>query len=223
MQFITSIAPNRLDRQKLCINSWLNHGNVIAVQLEHEIENLNSMFPNIEFKIGQPSKGFSKITPKITELISYANVPSILINSDIQIKDKSLDQWAAETNILKLGICKDFYPQYPTKLYTRKWGIDVFLILPEMREQLIAAEFCVGCPGWDYWLPYHLWFTHNYEIKVIDGQFHHEIHQIGWTEQDQTEYNKFIQANYKLTKSMMPQFIQDITNRHHVKNLIRWK
>jgi hypothetical protein len=191
---------------------------IVAVQAEHEIEALTHIFPFVKFVVGKVSQSFSKPTPKITELVKQADVPSLLINSDISIKDENLDLWEYEQGILKLGIRQDFFPQSTYKKYKQKYGIDAFLIYPEMRDLLPDLDFCIGCPGWDFWLPYHLWSLHDYGISTPECSFFHELHTLGWSEQDQKSYRSRLQSyGYKLTPSMLAAFILDITNRNHLK------
>ena len=223
MQFLTSLSPNRVERQRYCLDSWKVFGKIIAVQREDEIPSLQSLFSDVEFRTAAPSSSFSKPTPKITEIVKYADEPSLLINSDISIKDSNLDLWNYEEGILKLGIRTDYFPNSSSRKFRQKYGIDAFLIYPEMRDLLPDLDFCIGCPGWDFWLPYHLWFKHNYEIRTPDCIFLHELHPLGWTDQDQKSYRARIAASeYKLTYSMLPAFILDITNRTHLK-AVSWR
>ena len=224
MKFLTSLHPKRIERQQYCIDSWLKHGDeVIAVQSPKELPIIEKLFHNVTFVTGEVSCSFSKPTPKITEIIKYAEEPSLLINSDISIKDENLNAWGYEPNVLKLGIRHDYFPNNSGKKFKQKYGIDAFLIYPEMRALLPDLDFCIGCPGWDFWLPYHLWFKHKYEIKTPTCWFLHELHPLGWTEEDQKSYRERIEASeYKLTFSMLPAFILDVTNRKHLKS-VSWR
>lgn len=221
MKFITSLHHKRVDRQKYCIDSWRKHGNnIIAVQAEHEIPILKPLFDNVQFEVGSVSYAFSKPTPKITELIKYADEPSLLINSDISIKDDNLNKWNYEKKVLKLGIRHDYFPNNKTQKFRQKYGIDAFLICPEMQKLLPDLDFCIGCPGWDFWLPYHLWAFHDYSIVVPDCWMLHELHPLGWTDQDQKSYRERLKSyGYKLTPTMLAAFILDITNRNHLKTV----
>ena len=218
MRFITSLHAKRVERQQYCLNTWMKLStDIVAVQAEHEIELLTNLFPFVKFEVGSVSQSFSKPTPKITELVRQASIPSLLINSDISIKDETLDLWKYEPKVLKLGIRQDFRPGTSTKM-KQKYGIDAFLIYPEMIDQLPDLDFCIGCPGWDFWLPYHLWAFHDYRITTPPCSFFHELHPLGWTEEDQKSYRSRLQSyGYKLTPSMLASFILDITNRHHLK------
>jgi hypothetical protein len=223
MKFLTSLSPSRIERQKYCLNSWQKYGSIIAVQSSDEIDLIQSLFPEVKLEVGSPSQSFSKPTPKITDIISYADEPSLLINSDISIKEFDTNLWQYEEKVLKIGIRHDYFPNNPYNKFKQKYGIDAFLIYPEMRELLPDLDFCIGCPGWDFWLPYHLWFKHDYQIQIPKCRMLHELHPIGWTEQDQKSYRARIQlSEYKLTYSMLPAFILDITNRSHLK-AVSWK
>jgi hypothetical protein len=222
MRIVTSISLNRIPRQQYCIDSWTKHTNdIVAIQTQNEIDALTPHFSKVSFRNGDTSSSFSKATPKLTELIKVADVPTILINSDISIKDDNLSRWNPEPGKLKIGIRQDYYPNRPKK-YLQKYGIDAFLILPEMVSIIPDLDFCVGCPGWDFWLPYHLWSQHNYEIEVVKCDFLHELHPIGWAKEDQISYRNRMTKHYKVTPTMLPYFILDITNRHKTKHVM-WK
>jgi hypothetical protein len=219
MKFITSLHHKRIERQQYCLNTWMKFStNIVAVQAEHEIEVLRNIFPFVKFVVGEVSDKFSKPTPKITELIKQADEPSLLINSDISVKDKELSSWNYEEKVIKLGIRLDYRPVPPQTKHKQKYGIDAFLIGPDMIPLLPDLDFCIGCPGWDFWLPYHLWAYHDYQIRTPSCNFLHELHPIGWTEADQRSYRERLQGyGYKLTPSMLAAFILDITNRNHLK------
>ena len=222
MRIVTSIAPHRIERQQYCVATWQRHSNdIVSINTPQEIEKLQPLFSMISFRNGDTSTSFSKPTPKLTELIKVADTSTLLINSDISIKDNNLSLWNAEPGVLKIGIRQDYYPNKPKK-YLQKYGIDAFLILPEMVPLIPDLDFCVGCPGWDFWLPYHLWSQHNYEIKVVSCDFLHELHPIGWSKQDQISYRDRMTKHYKVTPMMLPYFILDITNRHKTKHIM-WR
>ena len=220
MRVVTSIAPTRIERQQYCIFTWLRHTtDIISVNTANEIETLQPHFPMLSFRIGDTSTLFSKSTPKLTELIKVVDEPTLLINSDISIEDDNLSLWTPQNCILKIGIRYDYYSHNPDKKHYQKWGIDAFLILPEMVSLIPDLDFCVGCPGWDFWLPYHLWSRHNYKIEVVPGTLLHEFHIVGWSESDQVVYRSKMVEHYKVTPTMIPYFILDITNRHKVPHV----
>lgn len=225
MHFLTSLSPSRVERQKYCIETWTKHATkIIAVQTSSELSLIESLYPDlgIEFQTARPSSSFSKPTPKIVDILQYATEPSLLINSDISIKDESLDLWNYEEGIFKLGIRQDYFPHSTQKRFKQKYGIDAFLIYPEMVKSIPDYDFCIGCPGWDFWLPYHLWSRQDYQIQTPECRFYHELHPIGWTKEDQTSYRaRLASTEYKLTPTMLASFILDITNRHHLKH-VHW-
>jgi len=221
MRIVTSIAPHRIERQQYCVSTWTAHTNdIVSVNTPHEIEQLQPLFPMISFRIGECSTSFSKATPKLTELIKVADVPTLLINSDISIKDEHLERWAPKERTLKVGVRYDYNKNIPSRKHYQKYGLDAFLILPEMVEIIPDLDFCVGCPGWDFWLPYHLWSQYDYEIEVVSGMLLHEMHTIGWAKSDQDSYRQRMTKYYKVTPTMLPYFILDITDRHDVKHVV---
>ena len=214
LKIITSLSPSRIPRQQYCINTFSPQERVVVcVQGPGEQEKLAPHFPECEFVVGLASSSFSKPTPKITELIKQAGdvgEPALIINSDISI-ESDISVWDPVPGILKMGIRTDFNRRGGKRL--QKWGIDAFLILPEMVELLSDIDFAVGCPGWDFWIPYVLCAKHGYQIEVVQAELLHEIHEQAWSKEDYEVYKRIMMNNYHIHDTSLGHFILDITGR----------
>ena len=237
LKIITSLSPSRIARQQYCITTFLPQERssteeftkseervIVCVQGPGEQEKLAAHFPGCEFVVGTTNTSFSKPTPKITELIKQAGVvntpvyaaneqagePALIINSDISI-ESDISVWDPVPGTLKMGIRTDFNRRGGKRL--QKWGIDAFLILPEMIELLSDIDFAVGCPGWDFWIPYVLCTKHGYQIEVVQAELLHEIHEQAWSKDDYEVYKHIMMNNYRVHDTSLGHFILDITGR----------
>jgi len=217
---VTSLSHGRIDRQQYCINTWLAKGlRVIAVQCPGETESLRPHFPNVTFKeyTLPTSNIFSKNTPTIDSMAYQAIEEKdavLLINSDISIKDSDLmfqQHWVVQPKTLSLGVRQDANPG-SKKRKQQKWGIDAFLVTPEMAQTIPDIGFRIGLPGWDFWIVYHFHLL-GYAIHVTKSRLFHENHPKGWNEADQMAYRCLVQTRYNVTRNMLPYFILDVTNR----------
>ena len=209
LKIITSLSSSRISRQQHCISTFSPQG-IVCVQGPGEQEKLALHFPGCEFVVGVTNTSFSKPTPKITELIKQADEPALIINSDISI-ESDVSVWEPVPGTLKMGIRTDFNRRGGKRL--QKWGIDAFLILPEMVELLSDIDFAVGCPGWDFWIPYVLCAKHGYRIEVVQANLLHEIHEQAWSKEDYEVYKRIMMNNYHIHDTSLGHFILDITGR----------
>lgn len=210
MKIVTSLSPNRIPRQQQCITTFPQR--VVCVQGPGECEVLTPHFPSCHFVVGATNTSFSKPTPKITELIKEAAFePALIINSDISMSP-DVSVWEPVPGTLKIGIRTDFTRNRKT---LQKWGIDAFLILPEMVPLLPDVDFAVGCPGWDFWVPYVL-HRFGYNIQVVQTELLHEIHEQAWSAIDYEVYKRIMFFNYRVHNSSLSNFILDVTNRLHL-------
>lgn len=219
MQIITSISPTRLERQIYCINTWKELGlPIVAIQLTTDHPDLTKDLP-IEVKYVEPPEStiFSKITPTFNSLFHHVDRPSLYINSDISIKEVPYQfwhKWEPKEKIIKVGVRKDYKSSAPHRKFTQKYGLDLILLLPEM--ELPTLPYQLGCPGWDFFIPWYLWHHYDYEIETLHGLYFHENHQIQWSPEDQQSYRATLKE-HKLTGHMLAHFILDMTQRIHLK------
>lgn len=219
MIICTSISPKRTERQQQCINSWLDLGNkVIAVQSEGEASTLQQNYPGVVFvetnQIGDMFRRPHLV--RIRAILDQAKIdPILILNSDIEIRStaEEFDRlWEVpRSKTLKIGIRWDEYPDGTKKLL--KYGIDAFLITPEISKDLNDIGMAIGCPAWDYWIPIHLQ-RKGYQIQTSKSQsLVHTVHNQNWNRQDFNTGVQLLQMVYNITLREASTFILNITER----------
>jgi len=219
MKIATSISPNRIERQRHCIDSWKKYGyEIIALQPPSQVDSARSNFPDITVlestntgtSIGKPNH--VQIHEHI-QLAKHINDTVLLINSDIEMiySIKEFRYWeSVETNIFKMGIR---WNQTKGTTTLCPAGIDAFQITPSIANSLPNLGFVIGCPHWDYWIVYHLWKL-GYDISVIDTmRLLHEVHDDRWSDTDYLNTEKLFTNNYPISPDELGQIIAKLTNR----------
>lgn len=174
---VTSLAPNRFERQNECLNSWKRFGlSIIAVQ--SELDDV-SQYPQLSevVRIGNPSPA-----PSVSQMLCVARgKPVLLINSDIEIHGKqSLLRTAIEAGSV-IGLRHNYNRHW--WLSTRdQWGFDAFVVHPEKVRQIEPQAFQIGKPWWDYWLADQL--RTDAHTFIAEPLFFHRDHEATWTDAD---------------------------------------
>lgn len=222
MKIVTSFGFSRSERQKQCLASWLKLGcEVVGVQSLGESERMASLYPGASFVetdlvgdlFGKPH--FVRVKALIDQAI---HEPVLIINSDIEIKttgDKFRSEWEApERKELKVGIRWDVNVR-TNRYQLLKWGIDAFLITPEIAKLLPDIGLAMGCPVWDYWIPWHM-NSAGYSILTNKNQgLFHVVHPRNWSVDDYHTGWKLIANHYgeDATDKALTSFIQNVTGR----------
>jgi hypothetical protein len=218
MKIVTSISPSRTERQQYCINSWRKYGyEIIALQPPSQVEDTKAKFPYITVlesnKVGTYKPNHIEIHEHI-QLSKKLNDTVLLINSDIEMlySMKEFRYWETPiTNTFKIGIRWNKTTN-ECKLCTA--GIDAFQITPDISNIVPNIGFVIGCPHWDYWLPYHL-SINRYTIDVTkDMRLIHEVHDNRWTDSDYRTTEKLFEDNYPITAAQLSRIILHITDRN---------
>ena len=202
MRFVTSFAPSRIERQQACVSSWAKiTDDIVAVQSPGETEHFQPLFPSIRF-VETDRVGDLYGRPKNVRISAImeqcVDAPILIINSDIEIiqpKEKFDAAWNhVKDKVLKVGVRWDL--DVPTgQSGLMKWGIDIFRITPEMPALLTDIGMTIGCPGWDYWLPYVLWHE-GYKIDTVKERvFVHEIHERGWAGSEHSRFYELMKPH----------------------------
>lgn len=224
MRIVTSFGPSRIERQQKCLASWIAAGcKVTAVQSPGETELLQPLFPQAEFaETTLVGDVFSR--PKLVRiqaLIDQAVDSNVLIlNADIEIRasqEEFLSQWTApEGKRIRIGVRWNENPT--TKKTTMfKWGIDAFLITPEMKKDINDIGMTMGCPAWDYWLPIHL-SKKGYKIDTEKSEtLIHEEHPRQWSDKEYRTGLNLLMKHYSLSGKKSAYMILNLTGRSHVK------
>lgn len=225
MKIVTSFGPSRIERQQKCLASWIASGcSVTGVQSPGESSALSQSFPQASF-IETDLVGDLFDRPKLVRVKALLNqavdAPILIINSDIEIavKQSVLNQFwgTVGENELKMGIRWDVHPRMRTvRLF--KWGIDAFLITPKIAESLQDIGMTIGCPAWDYWIP---WCLHHLGYKITTNKeigLMHELHDKGWSKHEYECGLKLCFEHYGVTSQTLTNFVQQITGRTKTHN-----
>ena len=225
MRIVTSFGPARVHRQQKCLASWIAAGySVIGIQSPGESESLQPSFPAAEL-IETPLVGDLFNRPKLVRvraLLDQAQTESVLIlNSDIEIDLKFGDFqkfWASsEPNELKCGVRWDVHPKSRMrKLF--KWGIDAFLITPQIAELLPDVGMTIGCPAWDYWIPWHL-NKQGFKITTSkNASLLHELHDRAWSKHEYEAGLRIFSETYGVGQHELAVWVQKVTDRTRTQN-----
>lgn len=224
MRIVTSIGPSRIPHIQTCINSWLERGcEVTAVQSVGESELLKTHFPGVEFvETGLVGDLFGRPkSVRVKALIDLAaDEPVLILNSDVSLsgtKEEVIADWIVPAGkVLKMGVRWDYLPE-TGETHLLKWGIDAFLITPELRSCLPDVGMTIGCPAWDYWIPWHAHTCgYTFETKKTPG-LRHAIHPRAWNDQEYATGLDIMRRHYHLTQGMLSHFIQEITQRQRLR------
>ena len=166
MRFITSIGPKRIERQQFCMATWLQYGEIVAVQTVDEIPLLQAQFPDVKCvstdKTGKEIFGYpSRVN--ISAMVDQG--PGLLINSDIKIDttQRQFDaDWEPKPKQFNVGVRYDFDGPGKPK-FLNKHGIDAFLITEEIMSVMEDHGFVIGVSVWDSWIVWHM-LIHRFTI-----------------------------------------------------------
>lgn len=224
MRVITTLSPRRIDRQKKCINTWINHGcEVTAVQESTEADHIASLFPSVSVvPTDKTATRFGKPTfVRVSALLEQCSKqPGLIINSDIEMTggaDVVHRHWEAEELMtLKCGVRSD-YNQVLKRPKVFKWGIDAFWVTPEIAENIDDIGLAVGIPCWDYWLPMHFHLL-GWKISTSwSPALLHENHKQRWSNADSRIGYEILFQRYKMKECEIVPLIQKITGREHIR------
>ncbi len=179
---VTSLAPHRLDRQSVCLDSWKQLGiDVVSVNSQAEIESMAADYPQVSKWIHAE---YAR-TPRINSLLDVTvseDLPSLLVNSDIEIYgDQARLIDLVEARKCAIGV-RHNYALHPVEAKQEMWGLDAFLVYPEQVEQCHRTDFAIGVPMWDWWLP---WELHRVGAEcewIEEPFFFHKNHPQAWSE-----------------------------------------
>lgn len=225
MKIVTSFSPSRSQRQNRCLASWLTMGcEVVGVQSCGEAEQMSSLYPGASF-VETDLVGDLFGRPKLVRVKALLNQavdsPILIINSDIEITTKPAvfnGFWGTVgDNELKMGVRWDVHPRL-RRVRLFKWGIDAFLITPKIAESLEDIGMTMGCPAWDYWIP---WCLHQLGYRITTNKevgLMHELHDKGWSGHEYECGLKLFSDHYGVTGPSLTNFVQQITDRTKTQN-----
>lgn len=188
---VTSLAPRRCPRQTAALDSWIEFGlTVHAVNTAAEIDTLRPLYPQVDHWHASEDQavGLSKRTATINSLADIAakiNHTVLLINSDCEAYGNPgvlVEQMRDKT--LTMGIRHNYLESRHVGAVRERWGLDAFVVTPDMARELPRLPFGIGVPIWDYWLPYHFREL-GYDLStVVPAWLYHRQHAPGWVRSD---------------------------------------
>lgn len=197
---VTSLAPRPSKRQTAALNSWRNFGlEIHAVNTAAEIDTLRAVYPQVGHWHSQEetSVGFSKPTQLIWNIANVAkelHKSILIINADIEIIGEPTTLLDRIVDGMFLAGIRHNYSDTIMRATREPWGIDAFVITPEMAATLPRATMAIGQPMWDYWLPYHFREL-GYDVDLVgEPLFFHREHKLAWTSDDWTSSAKRLAA-----------------------------
>jgi hypothetical protein len=188
---VTSLAPRECARQTTALSSWVDFGVTIhAVNTPSEIEILRPLYPQVSewHASDEQTTGLSKPTATINSLLDIAvklDKTILLINSDCEMygDPKPLIE-SSHIDALTIGVRSNYLGKYYAAPVKEEWGLDAFMVKPEMVKGIPRLNFGIGSPVWDYWLPLHFQRA-DVPIRVLEEQLiYHKSHNLAWSRED---------------------------------------
>lgn len=172
---VTSISPHdyHIESQNRALKTWANTGlKIISVNNREEIDVLRDLYPNVDNWV----EHHGHKAPEIQSLVNISinlDKPILIINSDIEIFLN-----APLELVPSIGI-RNNYDRYYNKASLESYGIDVFLLTPEISEKLCYQFLKIGSPFWDWSLTFDL--IELCDVKQITYPiFFHKNHPLNW-------------------------------------------
>lgn len=158
----TSIQPNRIELQKMAINTWLKVGfKVVSLNTKEEVDMLEQYFPNVQFQIVERSAKdrYGKPYIYIYDFMRYLDSTDVeicgIINSDIHFRDVKNDfidfirEEASNSLVyghrLDVNNIDDSYGNLSN-------GVDYFFFDKNLISIYKDDGLCMGQPAWDWWM-----------------------------------------------------------------------
>lgn len=195
-KIVTSFSMKRVERQKHCLQSWLNSGfDVVALQHKDEMAEVQAAYSvkGLSFKIARATTAYDYQTVRIDDVLrAVKNMPFLILNSDLAIVDREPILKALRGR-KRVSFLRWNYEKAYVDLATEfEWGIDSFLLWPCDVAHFPESPFGLGQPAWDYAIPY--W------IRLIGIKYHidhsvvimHENHKQNWTQDSWELGNEWI-------------------------------
>ena len=197
-KIVTSFSMRRVERQKHCLQSWLNSGfDVVALQHKDEMAEVQAAYSvkGLSFKIARATTAYDYQTVRIDDVLrAVRNMPFLILNSDLAIVDREPILKALKSRKRVSFLRWNYESAYIDLATEFEWGIDSFLLWPCDVAHFPESPFGLGQPAWDYAIPY--W------IKLIGIKYHidhsvvimHENHKQSWTQDSWSLGNEWIMS-----------------------------
>ena len=212
LMIVTSFSPTRIEAQVRALHSWRKYNvPIVAIQCNDE-EYARQFTDNIIWV--PPNTHWSKLTPSLVDIFKLVKQPTLLVNSDIELQLDSLP--LPTPNTLHIGLRTEYDSSTtPHRLFPNKYGIDTFLLTPEIVTHLTNPLWALGIPGWDYWV---LWtmVQRHYSIKIEREKILHELHKEQWDKTDHRRCSKLLEFEFDMPMKTLVDCILKLTGRIHL-------
>jgi hypothetical protein len=196
---VTSFSPTRIEAQLRALETWKKYNvPIIAVQCISD-DYLDPFIPHVS-AIHQvpPNTYWSKSTPSLVDIFKRVTEPTLLVNSDIELQLPSLFPITPlPDHVLSVGLRTEYNPNNPNLRHPNKYGIDTFLLTPEMMPHLTNPIWALGIPGWDYWVFYKL-LTLKYKLHITRTDILHETHKEQWSKTDHRRCSRLLEFEFDI-------------------------
>lgn len=182
-KIVTAIGPNRIDRQRHCIASWIDAGfEVVAMQTQSELVLFQPLFSDMPINWVESNDVESFYNFKTQKIRNLVNVPSAMVlNSDCEMSgDYQLD----ETDSISEFFVRWNYADGVYNAREFQWGLDGVYLTDEAKAAVPKDfPFCIGQSMWDYALPCILQMA-EIPFRINHGQWLlHVDHSQNWTDE----------------------------------------
>ena len=223
-KIVTAIGPNRIDRQRHCISSWIDAGfEVIAMQTARELPLFQPLFSDLKIEWVESNDVESFYNFPTQKIRNLANVPeTMLLNSDCEMSgDYQLD----ETDSISEFFIRWNYTSGVYRAREFEWGLDGMHLTDEAKKVIPQDfPFCIGQAMWDYAVPWLL-MHHDIPFRINHGQWLlHEDHQQNWKDEYWWKGSHWMQDRYGVNPMWFREtFRKDIEpNWKYDRNTGRW-
>ncbi len=186
---LTSLMAKRLERQKVCVESWQRLGPVFSFAPEEVNRKIQGEFPGVEFFfVGEAERGAKRHLTRINVFFDrFAGRDQwvVFTNSDIE--------WRGEVGFLEKFMQRGQVSYFRRKNYDAGsegsaamfvWGIDTVLFNGMDVAGLPRMGLTIGAPFWDYWIPLEMLQRGVRLQSSLDAPVWHENHGSRWDEAD---------------------------------------
>lgn len=230
MQYVTSINPKaRIEHQRMCIQTWFDAGatSVLAVQTPaDDMKSLLSHFSRVEFVITESvgemfSRPWLPTIHGMIQEIDFSLGNAILINSDIEVRvqaEEMQKEFSCPNDKLRCMIRWDYNMRQRRIV---KWGIDAFVITPSIRDVLPEDGMTVGCPVWDWWLPWVACQRLNLAVwPRLSAGFMHRAHIQNWPNSQMETGFRVMREKYGVNQQDLAKWVIRQTKRLGVSGVM---
>ncbi|MED4227138.1 hypothetical protein [Neobacillus cucumis] len=208
----TSISPNRIEIQKMAIDTWLKLGfSVVSLNTKEEAAILQQHFPHIQFHVVERSakERYGKPYVYIYDFMRYLDRTDYkivgIINSDIHFKGVKNDFidfiYKEALDSLVYGHRLDVN-NLDDNDGTLSNGVDYFFFDKNLISIYKDEGLCMGQPAWDWWMVCVAAANNKTTKRMLSKIVLHQIHPQEWYESlnqyliESIVFKKYLQKMY---------------------------